>query len=169
MRGTTIGLSIFLLLDIGLADDDQRSALTRLEQGFHGGQRDRLMLRQVASLAVARGPDQRNDKDQRGGHANLQKDFCLLHMPLAEQIESAHGHHDKSAGHTRAGHVVRVLPERPRIQHQAPEAGERHGAISGARIGHRMLHPGIGGNDEVARQPGADKHGHGRPPVGDSG
>ena len=67
-----------LLLDVGLADDDQRSALTRLEQGFHGGQRDRLMLGEVASLAVARGPDQGNDKDQRRGHTNLQEDFCLF-------------------------------------------------------------------------------------------
>ena len=82
MRGTTSGLSIFLLLDIGLADDDQRSAL-RDRKGFHGGQRDRLMLGQVASLSVARGSDHSSEtkiarRPRRPSERSLPCSTCFL-------------------------------------------------------------------------------------------
>ena len=51
----------------------------------------------------------------------------LLVMLLAEQIEGADRRHDEGAGDHGPAHVVRVLHQRPRIQHELPEAGELEG------------------------------------------
>src|ERR1035438_2629735 len=48
---------------------------------------------------------------------------------------------------------------------QAPEAGEDHLAMGADGVAGRMLHPGIGGNDEESRKPRAEEHQQGGEPV----
>src|ERR1700687_71569 len=75
-----------------------------------------------------------------------------------EQVERAHGSHDECSRDYRATHVVGVLPPRPGIQDQSPKAAELHGSVGSFGVAHRMLHPGIGRDDEIPREPRAQKH-----------
>jgi hypothetical protein len=45
---------------------------------------------------------------------------------------------------------MRKLQDRPGIQEQPPEAIHLEAAVGHALVGDRVLHPGIGGDDEVA-------------------
>ena len=162
--GTTIGLSSLLLGHIGLAEDDQRRSGLRLPQRFHRGQGDRLFSRDHAACPVAGWEELQHADDQSGDHAEAHEDATLLHVFLAEQVERSDGTHDERAGDHRAAHVVRVLQPRPRIQHQLPEAGQLERAVGSALVADRVLHPGVGRDDEVARQPRAQEdHQRGKP------
>ena len=83
----------------------------------------------------------------------LRKMRRVVLAPPLQQIKCAHGGHDKRAGDHRAGHVVRVLQQAPGIQQQLPEAEHLELAVGQPVIGHRMLHPGVGDDDEESRDP----------------
>ena len=161
----TIGIVDLLRRNIGLAQDDQRRSGLRVPESFHRRQRHRLIARQHAALRVARRHNLQQAHEERDNHAHAHKDASLLDMFLAEQIKRAHSRHHKRSRNGRAAHVVRVLPPGPGIQYQLPEAGELYRAIGHALVAHGMLHPGVGGNDEVARHPRAQKHHQRRKPV----
>lgn len=74
-------------------------------------------------------------------------------MLLHQQIESPQAGHHKAGRHERGDHGVRVLPQDPGIQQEVPHAREHHLARCADLVADRMLHPGMGGNDEVAGQP----------------
>ena len=93
------------------------------------------------------------------------KDPSMLFEFPPQQIERADRRHDERAGDHGAAHVVRVLPPRPRIQHQCPETAELHGTVRGCDISHGILHPGIGGDNEESGKPRAQKYRDRRPPV----
>ena len=102
--------------------------------------------------------------NQRRNHADANEDAPLLNVFLAEQVERADRRHHKRPGDDCAAHVVRILPPGPGIQHQLPEAGQLQRAVGHTLIADRVLHPGIGRNNEVARQPRADEdHERGKP------
>src|SRR5208282_918986 len=82
-----------------------------------------------------------------------------------EQVERADGRKHETGGDYRAGHGVRVLPQRPGIQQHTPETREQDFAVRADRIAHGVLHPGIGGDDEVAGSPGAEENHQRRKPV----
>ncbi len=87
---------------------------------------------------------------------------------MREDVECANGGHDEAAGLHGAEHGVGVLPEGPLINEEAPKAGELDFVMGAELVADRMLHPGIGGDDEIAAQPGADKYKKGGPPVPDA-
>src|SRR5581483_203011 len=131
-------------------------------------QRDRLMRSHHSSLLVACGKQLKNACDAGGDDAYAHEHAPMLDVLAAEQVEGADGGHYKGSGNDGAAHVVRVLPAGPGIQNQLPEAGELEGAVGGARIADGVLHPGVSSDDEIARKPGAEKHGYSAAPVGPS-
>ncbi len=102
----------------------------------------------VAALPVAGGKEHEDGGEDAGDHAQADEGAAVLLVAAGEQIERAHRGHRDAGRHHRAGHGVDVLPAEPRIQQQAPEAGEDHLAMGADGVAGRMLHPGIGGNDE---------------------
>src|SRR5208283_257542 len=77
------------------------------------------------------------------------------------------GHH-KAARLHRAQHVVRVLEQSPGIQQQAPKTREFNCAGGCYAVAGGVLHPRIGGDDQVARHPGAEENEKRAPPVADA-
>ena len=65
-----------------------------------------------------------------------------------QQIERAHRRHDEGSRDRSAAHVVGVLPPRPRIQDEVPEARELYRAVGCFEVPDGMLHPCVGRNDE---------------------
>ncbi len=151
--------------NIRLAEDDQRRSGLRLPQRFHRGQGDRLLLCNHAACPVAGWKQLQHADDQPGDHAEAHENASLLHVFLAKQVERADGTHDERASNHRSAHVVGILQPRPRIQHQLPEAGQLERTVGGALVADRVLHPGIGRNNEVARQPRAQEDHQRREPV----
>jgi hypothetical protein len=84
---------------------------------------------------------------------------------VVEQVECADARHHERPGYHRADHVMQVHPESPGIQDQAPVAGESDLAVCAKSVTHGVLHPGVGGDDEVAGQPRAEEDGERGPPV----
>ncbi len=68
----------------------------------------------------------------------------------------AHRRHHEGARDHRGHHVVGVLDQGPGVQHEGPEARELQRAVGPHGIAHGVLHEGVGGDDEVAREPAAD-------------
>src|SRR5207245_400899 len=56
-----------------------------------------------------------------------------------------------------------VTPACLTVQDQLPEAGQLERTVRQAGVTHRVLHPGIGRDNEETRNPGSQKHRHGRP------
>ena len=84
-----------------------------------------------------------------------------------KQIKRADGGHDERAGDDGAGHVVHVLQQAPGIEEQLPEAEHLELPVGQAVVGHGMLHPGVGDDDEEAGDPRAEKDHEGGEPVHD--
>ena len=140
----------FALHFIGLAHQKQRRSRLAVEQAFHGRQSHRLIVGNQFALLIARGKDLQDAEDAAGDHADLDKDTAILDALFREQIESADGRHDESARDGRSAHVVRVLPERPAIQHEIPETGELQTAIRCLVVADRVLHERVGRDNEIA-------------------
>ena len=60
---------------------------------------------------------------------------------------------------------MRVLPSGPAVQNEIPETRQLQAPVRSREIADGMLHEGVGGDDEVARQPGTDKDCDRRQPV----
>src|SRR6185369_1018030 len=106
-----------------------------------------LMLRQVAALAIARRTNQEDGSNETSYDSCRHERLRVLLVLLAQEVERPDSGHHESTGKHRARHVVEVLPESPRVQHEAPEACKRSGTVGLDRVPLRMLHPRIGGND----------------------
>ena len=52
---------------------------------------------------------------------------------------------------------MRVFPERPGIEEEAPEARKLEPAVRTRRVTHRVLHERVGGDDEIAGEPGTEE------------
>ena len=100
----------------------------------------------------------RNGGDHSGDHAEPHEGAAVRFVAPREQIERAHRGHHETGGDHRSGHVVQVLPEGPGVQQQFPETGQQDLALAANRIADRMLHPGIGGDDEEAGKPGSGEY-----------
>ena len=72
---------------------------------------------------------------------------------MSEQVERSDRSHHKTASLHRAEHGVRVLPNRPFVQQQAPETCQLDPAICGHVTCDGMLHPSVSSNDKIAAQP----------------
>jgi hypothetical protein len=87
---------------------------------------------------------------------------------VREDVERTHRGYDETPGLHSAEHGVGILPERPFIKEEVPEAGELDFVMGTEPITYGVLHPGIGGDDEVAAQPGAEEDEESGPPVSDA-
>ncbi len=89
-----------------------------------------------------------------------------MRMVLAgQQIKCSGCAHYDAGGYHRGRHVVRILPGQPWIGEKTPEALKLDRAIACDSISDRMLHPGVGGDDEIAGQPGTEENKKGSRPV----
>ena len=86
-------------------------------------------------------------------------------MLPAEHVERANCGHCECTSQHGASHVVRVLPPRPLVKQQGRETGEVERSVSGALIADWVLHPCVGGDDEVSGNPRANEHSHSSEPV----
>ena len=154
-----------LLLDVGLSHQHHGSSFFRAEQTFHRGSSDRLVSCQILSVKVTSRKDLQQRADESRGHSEAQKDASIFGKAVIQQIEGSHCSHDKSPGDDSAAHGVRILQKRPGIQQQSGEAVDLVRTISKTLIRYGMLHPCIGDDDEVARQPRAHKHHESCPPM----
>src|SRR5260370_35170839 len=86
-------------------------------------------------------------------------------MLAGQQIECPGCAHHDAPGYHCGRHVVRVLPGQPWIGEQTPEALKLDRASACDSVSDRMLHPCVGGDDEIAGQPGTDEDEKGRYPM----
>jgi hypothetical protein len=103
-------------------------------------------------------------EDEGADDARLQADARELQVAPAQGVEGAERGQDEGARHGRPAHVVEVLPGQPRVRQQSPQRVQlRAPVLDGVR--HRVLHPGVGGDDEEAGDPRADEDHERRDPV----
>ena len=133
---------------IGLAHEHESRASLAVEEALHCGDGGWLIARNVLAVQVAGGKDDEDRGYEASDDADLQEDASVLYALAFQEIEGAHGGHDEGAGNDGAGHVVRVLEQPPGIQQQLPEAEDFKLPVGQAVISHRMLHPGVGDDDE---------------------
>ena len=139
--------------DVGLAEDGDRGAVLRFKKPLHCGERDGLIAGDHQALAVAGGPKLQDSGDEADDYSGADEKFSVVEMSAGKQVERANRGHGKAAGLHGAEHGVRVLPERPRVEQESPETGQGEGTVRLDCVADRMLHPCVGGDDEVAREP----------------
>ena len=76
---------------VGLADEDNRRALLRVEEAFHSGNGCGLIFRNVAAVEVAGGKDLDDAGDEAGDDADFQEEAAEFLVALFEQVERAGG------------------------------------------------------------------------------
>src|SRR5581483_5398636 len=82
----------------------------------------------------------------------------VLRVLAGEQVVGADRSHHEAGGDDRPVHRVRVLPAGPGVEEERAQAPEREVAAGSPHPAHGVLHPRIGGDDEVAREPRAREH-----------
>ena len=147
-----------LFFHVGLAENHERRAALGVEKAFHGGESNRLILGDHFALAVAGGKKLDERSDDADGDGDAEKKLAEFDVALREKIERADRSHGETARLHGADHRVRVLPEAPRIEEKLPKAAEREGAGAVDRVTDGMLHPRVGGDDEIAGKPRAKEH-----------
>ena len=135
------------------------------EQPLERGPLHGLVLKDLPGIAVAGREDHEAAGDGAGHHPGAQKGLRVLDMKAREQVGGPHGRHHEGSGHDRGGHVVGVLPEEPGIGEQAPETIDMNSPVRRERVGDRVLHPGVGRQDEIAGQPRPKEQHQGRRPM----
>ena len=63
---------------------------------------------------------------------------------------------------------MQVLIDSPFVKNKRPETCELRGSVRSDLVADRMLHEGVRGDDEVAREPASGVQGEGREPVPDA-
>ncbi len=146
--------------DVRLADDRQLGARRRVELALHGG--ERAAAGTAATSLPCRSPVGKSWRMQAaaaGDDADAQGQRARARRAgrAAASTAPTRGD-DEGAGHDRGAHGVRVLPERPRVERGRPRRRRAARAPVGADpCAHRMLHEGVGDDDEVAGQPRAEE------------
>ena len=75
-------------------------------------------------------------------------------LPVPQQdVVGPDAGHDEGTGGGGSDHGVRVLPDNPWVQEERPDGGEVEVPVGLQLITNGMLHEGIGGDDEEARDP----------------
>ena len=154
---------------VGLAKDDHACTGSGVKERFHAGDGDGLMLGGVLALRVAGGEDHQDTGDEACGYGGAEEDLRVLDELSFEHVEGADCGHDEGGGDDGGAHVVRVLEDGPGVHQQSPEAGDLEGAVGQDLVGDGVLHPGVGDDDEVAGEPGAEEDHEGRSPVSPGG
>ena len=155
------------LLLVGLSHDDERRPGLAVKKPLHRSESNGLVGRDLLALPVAGREDLQDAENAAGDHAGLYENTSVLRPLTRKQVKRADcGHHEASRNRC-AAHVVRVLPPCPGIQDELPEAGELRGTIGRRVVADGVLHPGVGRDNEKARQPRPDKDRHRGEPVHD--
>ena len=155
------GVLQLALLDVRLADNGEFGVGATVKQPFRGRQGQWLMPRQQFSLTIPGRETYQHAGQQTGNHADAQANQRMGRMDSHERPVRPHrGDHKRRSNH-RGRHVVRVLPERPRVEDEGPEIRQVQHAVRPRRVTNGMLHEGVGGNDEVAGEPGTQEQGQG--------
>ena len=137
----------------------------RMEERLHGRSGYRLVRGHIFAVQVAGGEDLEQCRDRPRDHSQPYKHPAEFGVPSVEQVKSSRRRHDERTGDHRTAHGVHVGEQRPGIGEHAPETGDREGAVRRPLVGHRMLHPRIGRDDEESGQPRAEKDQESGPPV----
>src|SRR5260370_42622639 len=92
---------------------------------------------------------------------------AVTSMTVWQTLKSVNGGYHKTAGLHGAEHGVRVLPKDPLVPDESPKTGEFDASVRIELVGGRILHPGIGGDDEISGEPRTEPHEKAGPPVAD--
>src|SRR5829696_6563839 len=99
-------------------------------------------------------PEAREHTDR---DADPEEEAPVLLVPPPEHVEGPETGHHESPAHHGPAHVVRVLREGPGVEQHRPVVIELDIAVFEGPVADGVLNPGVGGDDEVARSPGAKK------------
>jgi hypothetical protein len=152
-----------------LSHQHEARSIFGFEEALHCSDGGWLIVRNVLAVQVAGGKDDEDRRDEASDDADLEKDAGVVLHPPFQKVKSAHGGHDEGAGDDGAGHVVGVLEQPPGVEQQLPEVEYLELAVGEAIIGHRVLHPGVGDDDEEARNPRSGEDHHRREPMHEFG
>src|ERR1700730_12043397 len=112
-----------------------------MKESFHRRDRRWLMFCHIFSMHVAGRKDLSYACNHPSDNTYAKKDFARFSEPLFEHVECANCAHRERACDHRAGHIVRILNERPGIGQQSPKTCNFILAIWKNTIRDRMLHP----------------------------
>src|SRR4030095_1892095 len=83
----------------------------------------------------------------------------------AQEVERADARHDKTAGNGCSGHIVEILDHCPAIGEKGPKTRELCCSVRLQRVTDRVLHPGVGADNEIAAEPASEKDQKSRNPM----
>jgi len=129
-----------------------------LPHGFNGGHLGLLGFRHgVAGLIPQH--DHRAGGGKAEGGSNAEAAQGKFHMLATQEIETGNAQHEHGGGHIPGGHRVHELGLGRGIEHHRPEIREFHAHGHRIELGtHRVLHPGIGDEDQHGGKIGAQGH-----------
>src|SRR5580658_7232178 len=109
--------------NVRLTNDHQRRAVLIVEQPFHRGQRDRLIARYVATLSISCRKYDHERCYQPGYDSKTYEGSAEVLELMHQQIECAERRHHYRTRYHRRRHVVKVLPNDPRVGEQSSQTG----------------------------------------------
>ena len=160
-----MGLSMRLFPNVGLADEDYSRPTLRLELALHRGEGDRLLVGYLFAGEVPAREEHPEAAEDACYHADLDEDPAVLLVPPREQVEGPEPRHNERPAHHSPAHVVGVLREHPWVEEDRPVVVQLDVAVLQHPVADRVLRPGVGGDDEVARSPRAEEDHQRREPV----
>ena len=148
------------LLDVRLADERDLRHRPGFEAALHRGEHRLLVARDHLGLQVPGRKRHEDGRGKAGDGAVLQVQPRLIAMDLAQRVERADGGDREGAGDERGRLVVRELHQRPGVEQIGAEIADGQRAVGGDHVADGVLHEGVGHEDEVGREPAAQRHRH---------
>ena len=147
------------LLDVGLADDRDAGVRPALEVPLHRGERDRLVPGDELRLLVAGRERDQHARDEPRDDARPGGSVARVVERAAPGARSRRRRRPRRTTPvtTRGRHVCAYCANAHGFNRKAPEVAELQRAVGADAVADRMLHEGVGADDEVARQPAADE------------
>ena len=114
----------------------------------------------LAGDVAADGDAEAGDQQDRGAdRATLRRKVSLIAPSLRCMLHSDDPDHERAAGEVRRQHDVRERHELDLVEQHGEEVVELGAAgLRVVGVAHRVLHPGVRGQDEVRREQRADVH-----------
>ena len=123
------------------------------------------MPRHHLALPVAGREEHQERRGEADDHTESDEGASVGGVPSGDQVEGADRRHDRGGGHHRPDHHVWILPAQPRVREQRPQTAQIESVARARQVTDRVLHEGVGRDDEEARDPRAEKDQECRHPV----
>src|SRR5436190_361039 len=118
-----------LFFHIGLADQNNVGAALGIEETFHGGECNGLMLSYELAAAISSWKKLNEGSEESCRNTESKKQPPIVGLLSRQHVVGSDGSHEKCSGDTSAEHVVQVLPERPFVRQKRPETRQARCAV----------------------------------------